>query len=123
MNCTSILCLLAIQMIFTSMYSQVNLEERILNQVTTQIGNNGEFLNSSNLSLELNEKQAYDIAIDILKIKYGRKQIRKQKPHNKIKHNQYWIFYGSLPIAKKGGVFTIAINQINGKVEYLSHGR
>ena len=66
------------------MYSQVNLEERILNQVTTQIGNNGEFLNSSNLSLELNEKQAYDIAIDILKIKYGRKQLRKQKPHNKI---------------------------------------
>ena len=75
------------------------------------------------MSLNLSENESYKLAMYFVKRQYGRKKVRKQKPHRKIKYNEYWIFYGTLPERTKGGTFTIAINTINGAVAYLVHGK
>lgn len=55
---------------------------------------------------------------------YGEAQIVKQKPYKIYHPKNYWILTGTLPEkAMFGGVFYIAIDDRNGKVVRLLHGK
>ncbi|MBL0745949.1 NTF2 fold immunity protein [Chryseolinea lacunae] len=82
-------------------------------------------LNSNGLKLDLTKEEATRICEIVLYSKYGRFQIRRQKPFHVFRIENYWIMWGHFKDKERsfGGVFEIVLNAQNGSVEYLSHGK
>ncbi len=79
-------------------------------------------INENGFKLRLDKKAILKIAKVILFYSYGKRQIRKQKPFRIYHIDSYWIIIGNrMSKYKKGGVFYLIINDINGCVEYLIH--
>ena len=81
-------------------------------------------IGSKKVSLDLNKKDAQEIAETALFKIYGEATITKEKPYHAVKSGNYWVFFGSMDCTDcKGGVFEIVINARNGRVEYYMHGK
>jgi hypothetical protein len=72
----------------------------------------------------IKDKQAaIAVAESILFNVYGEEQIKMQRPYRVCKAEQYWVLSGKLPEGMKGGVFEIALDEKDGKVIGLTHGK
>lgn len=107
----------------TNVFSQKEGDLVFAKKVIQEMELSGEYLNQNMQELNLNEKEAYQLAIKYLRKTYGYWRIRSQRPHKIVTINNYWVIYGTLKKNKKGGVFMIVINSKNGAVEYMSHGK
>ncbi|HRE77864.1 MAG TPA: YbbC/YhhH family protein [Flavobacterium sp.] len=96
--------------------------ERFLNlEIKTILEESPELNIGSELILK-DSTTAVQVAEAILFNKYGKKQIKKQKPYTIFfVQNSYWVIEGSSPKDKKGGVFFIILNAQNAKVLKLKH--
>jgi hypothetical protein len=66
---------------------------------------------------------AVAVAESILFSVYGEEQIKKQRPYRVCKVEQYWVVSGTLPEMMLGGVFEIALDEKDGRVVGLTHGK
>jgi hypothetical protein len=75
---------------------------------------------------------AISVVEPILFSVYGKENIVSQRPYSVFHVDNFWILYGSLPLPQSeegsitivsGGTFLIIINDRNGKVIKLTHGR
>jgi hypothetical protein len=54
---------------------------------------------------------------------YGKKNILSEKPYSVSHIDNYWMISGSLPKGWLGGVFLIIIDENDGKVIRITHGK
>jgi hypothetical protein len=67
------------------------------------------------------KKSAIHFAESVVFEKYGKHEIKKQRPYEVYYIDNYWIIKGTLPKGDKGGTFLIIINAKDCKVVKLLH--
>ena len=69
------------------------------------------------------KKNAIHFAESIVFEKYGKHEIKRQRPYEIYNIDNYWIIKGTLPKGEIGGTFLIIMDAINCKVVKLRHGK
>jgi hypothetical protein len=69
------------------------------------------------------EKTAIAIAEAVLKPVYGDEHIRGEEPFHATLKGDVWTVDGYLPPNMAGGVATVQINRIDGRILYMMHGK
>jgi hypothetical protein len=66
---------------------------------------------------------AIAIAEVVLKPVYGEEQIRGERPFHAELYGDTWTISGSLPQGFVGGVATVRLSRIDGRILYMMHGK
>jgi hypothetical protein len=69
------------------------------------------------------EKTAIAIAEAVLKPVYGDEQIRSEEPFHATLKDDVWTIDGYLPADNFGGVATVRLSRIDGRILYMMHGK